>query len=190
LQQPKDWFSVTLEELADFGGIRIQNKTPLQTALNELYPHIDWSNLHRWHGRFSQQRYLERTVSSLFPEEEMLVNARKQTQLQNDVTGSWLELDVWLPQLNLAFKYQVFFSSLSPLLSNKPSHFILLCYKDTHHYKASRYEFKILNTYQTRDAMKRVKAVQQGITLIIVPFWWDRTPQRYKLILTQFPCVC
>jgi hypothetical protein len=27
--------------------------------------------------------------------------------------------------------------------------------------------------------MKQAKAAQQGITLITVPFWWDRTPQRY-----------
>jgi hypothetical protein len=39
--------------------------------------------------------------------EEMKVNARKETQLRSDVTGQWLELDIWFPQLNLAFEYQV-----------------------------------------------------------------------------------
>jgi hypothetical protein len=37
----------------------------------------------------------------------MIVNARKEPQIQSDVTGQWLELDLWLPQLNLAFEYQV-----------------------------------------------------------------------------------
>jgi hypothetical protein len=35
------------------------------------------------------------------------MNVRKESKLQSDVTGNWLELDIWLPRLNLAFEYQV-----------------------------------------------------------------------------------
>jgi hypothetical protein len=35
------------------------------------------------------------------------VNVRKDAKLESDVTGNWLELDIWLPHLNLAFEYQV-----------------------------------------------------------------------------------
>jgi hypothetical protein len=37
----------------------------------------------------------------------MKVNVRKAAQLQSDITGQWLELDIWLPRLNLAFEYHV-----------------------------------------------------------------------------------
>jgi hypothetical protein len=40
--------------------------------------------------------------------EEMKVNVRKEAQLKSEITGEWLELDIWLPRLNLAFEYQVF----------------------------------------------------------------------------------
>jgi hypothetical protein len=54
----------------------------------------------------------------LLQEEEMKVNVRKETQLANDVTGAWLELDIWFPHLHLAFEYQVsFYLSLSLFLS-------------------------------------------------------------------------
>jgi hypothetical protein len=52
---------------------------------------------------------------------EIQINARKEAYLENDTTGAWLELDIWLPQLRLAFEYQVsvahqaFFFSLNGL---------------------------------------------------------------------------
>ena len=46
----------------------------------------------------------------------MQVNARKEAQLLNPETGDYLELDIWLPSLNLAFEYQVFTSPKFPLV--------------------------------------------------------------------------
>lgn len=37
----------------------------------------------------------------------MLTNARKEAQLINPETGDYLELDIYLPSLKLAFEYQV-----------------------------------------------------------------------------------
>jgi len=38
---------------------------------------------------------------------EVITNARKEGGLMNPVTDHYLELDVFLPELNLAFEYQV-----------------------------------------------------------------------------------
>jgi hypothetical protein len=122
---------MTLNDLQSC-GVHLKTKAQLWDLLTEMYPHLIWakSQMH-WQGRFAQQRHLERVVAALFEVcfrdslsplldvlptpnqgEEIKVNARKETHLQSDITGHWLELDIWLPRLNLAFEYQVAFCQL------------------------------------------------------------------------------
>jgi hypothetical protein len=114
---------MTLHDLAS-QGVHISHKAELGQLLECLYPHLDWHKFHLLQGRFAQQRHLERVVAALFEGEEIKVNARKETQIQSDVTGEWLELDIWLPRLNLAFEFQVLFSLLSSFFT--PSFFLLI----------------------------------------------------------------
>jgi hypothetical protein len=39
-----------------------------------------------------------------------------------------------------------------------------------------------VSLYAAKDAMKHTQTKQVGITLITVPFWWDRTPQSCVLL--------
>ena len=85
----------------------------------------------------------------------MIINARKEAGLINPETGHYVELDVFIPSLHLAFEYQ-----------------------ERHHYVSSESVIKPLEEVQQRDKMKEDLAKSHGITLITVPCWWDATTQR------------
>ena len=38
---------------------------------------------------------------------EMITNARKETGIKNPETGEYLELDIYIPSLHIAFEYNV-----------------------------------------------------------------------------------
>jgi hypothetical protein len=59
--------------------------------------------------------------------------------------------------------------------------------KEAYHFKSTRYAHKPVSAIEAKDTMKQVQAQQQGLTLITIPFWWDRTPQRCALLSLSFP---
>jgi len=166
-----------------------RNKAELVELLQHKYPMHQFAKMFIMKGKFGQQRRLEQAVSSLFPvgllhlmrplshsfikEQEILVNARKEPGIVNPATGDYLELDIWLPTLNLAFEFQVriliyfwiLFSNQSP--------------KERHHYlKVTSYSDVSLEEIKDRDKLKQTLVAQKGITLITVPCWWDRQRER------------
>ena len=60
-----------------------------------------------------------------------------------------MELDIFLPEKNLAFEYQ-----------------------GEHHYR-DIYAFGPQWMYHERDTEKKQICDQKGITLIEIPYWWD-----------------
>jgi hypothetical protein len=78
---------------------------------------------------------------------EILENYRHTELLYN--SGQKMELDIFLPKEQLGFEYQ-----------------------GIHHYR-DIYALGSGWDQQNRDREKREKCKESGITLIVVPYWWD-----------------
>ena len=75
----------------------------------------------------------------------------RHTKLLYSETNRTMQLDIFIPQLNLAFEYQ------------GKQHYMF-------HYLSGHPEEQ-----QKRDAEKKAKCAEARITLIEVPYWWDKT---------------
>jgi len=106
---------------------------------------------------------------------EVITNARKEAGLKNPSTGEYLELDVFIPSLNLAFEFQVSYLIYQPNLTR----LFLYAMKERQHYTRDNvFSIIPLAEQQGRDKMKQELTSKNGITLIIVPCWWDRQLER------------
>jgi len=145
-----DWYKATTNDVLANGGAPLLNyyQGSLTKALAAIYPDIPWKHYtyHRPHqgrvskGQLSVQGFVDQLLPSYFKE----INFR-----HKDIPHR-LELDVYIPDLCLAFEYQ-----------GEP-HYLTSVY-GSHKHK------------QENDERKAGITKDMGITLITIPFWWDKT---------------
>eukprot|EP00026_Physarum_polycephalum_P001909 Phypoly_transcript_01912.p1 GENE.Phypoly_transcript_01912~~Phypoly_transcript_01912.p1 ORF type:complete len:725 (-),score=69.41 Phypoly_transcript_01912:359-2533(-) len=93
------------------------------------------------------QNYLEKVVRVLHPNENIHIN--NLNEIKNPTTGNQLEVDVWVPSLQLCFEFQ-----------------------DIYHYSSVFYSHNTLQAIQTRDCLKNEQLRRRNETAVIVPHWW------------------
>lgn len=96
------------------------------------------------------QEHLEKLLRRLFSNQSILVNVRKQTNLQDFTNSQFLELDLWIPNFKLCFEFQ-----------------------DRHHYESMWHSNVPVENIQQRDTEKHCLIHQRGETLVTVPYWWN-----------------
>eukprot|EP01124_Arcella_intermedia_P027633 TRINITY_DN5449_c0_g2_i2.p1 TRINITY_DN5449_c0_g2~~TRINITY_DN5449_c0_g2_i2.p1 ORF type:complete len:371 (-),score=109.93 TRINITY_DN5449_c0_g2_i2:114-1226(-) len=76
-----------------------------------------------------------------------------------------MELDIWVPGLGMGVEYQ-----------------------GEHHYHDFGYVYGpagTLGLYARRDLKKKERCLEKGITLVTVPYWWDRKKESLAATLSQ-----
>jgi len=96
-----------------------------------------------------EQRYFEGVVQSLFPDLPIQCDVRREIHIRYPNSGSCIEIDVWIPDITLAFELQ-----------------------DKHHYFPTWYTESKLEIYQEKDDVKASMMANRGFTLLAVPYWW------------------
>eukprot|EP00026_Physarum_polycephalum_P001930 Phypoly_transcript_01933.p1 GENE.Phypoly_transcript_01933~~Phypoly_transcript_01933.p1 ORF type:complete len:924 (+),score=109.23 Phypoly_transcript_01933:169-2940(+) len=96
------------------------------------------------------QGSLERVVRKLFPNHSISVNARKEASIKYE--RGYLELDIWIPEIQLGFEFQ-----------------------DSYHYFSTWHSNLPKGLLNFRDVEKREVLLRREETLIHVPFWWDNS---------------
>jgi len=123
----------------------------LLEVLRKVYPNEVWkSELFSRKGmKRSSEKYLLLLLEKIFPNTEILSNfTHKKLRYANSEKP--MQLDVFLPELNLAFEYQ-----------------------GKQHFSQLRVYGEVGERME-KDVEKEVEVKKEGITLITIPFWWNQ----------------
>jgi len=152
-----DWFKITSADLDGMGLSGLREKYGgLISILKKFYPQYEW-NPQSSRGTditlSKSHQILFKITQELFPEVPNIHVNYPHPELKYDDTKNNLELDIFIPSLSLALEFHG---------------------KQHYHY---HYMFGTPEVVKSRDLEKKLKCISAGITLIEVPYWWNRTKE-------------
>ena len=105
-----DWYRITQNQVREFFYIK---QYKLMEIVKKFYPEIDLEKFQRFSNKMNKksQYTLKNLLSSLFNQYEIIEEYRDKNLLG-------LELDYYIPALQLAFEYQVIFFLFFSIFSN------------------------------------------------------------------------
>lgn len=163
IRQPEDWYRVTTDQLTALKVSSFSKSTEggLVELLARRYPTVKWdaeSFFGRGYRR-ATQRWLAVMLGDLFPSETILYD-----HFHRGGGEVVFQLDVYIPELRLAFEYQ-----------------------GAQHYEQLPV-YGELDDRVARDVDKAKMCQAQGVTLIAVPYWWNKKrPALLAAILAERP---
>eukprot|EP01114_Cavostelium_apophysatum_P020553 TRINITY_DN6924_c0_g1_i1.p1 TRINITY_DN6924_c0_g1~~TRINITY_DN6924_c0_g1_i1.p1 ORF type:complete len:527 (-),score=89.84 TRINITY_DN6924_c0_g1_i1:359-1939(-) len=142
-----DWARISVAELSNLVGESLLVKYGgLMPLLARVYPDHDWSKFRSDHDVLKVQGLLFDHLHNFFRGADIFQNYPHPSLLFSK-TNQPMELDVFIPSLSLAFEYQ-----------------------GEQHYRSSSF-FGVKS--DERDKEKALACERAGITLIVIPHWWD-----------------
>jgi len=151
IKKIEEWLRVSWEgEITGWAhSLGISSSKDFSQLLREYYPHVKWPQLETPTEIKAAQRRLKKAVLKMFGEKKSCVEDH---QIKTDT-----ELDIYMLPFSLALEYQ------------GEQHYLL---------KRTIYVFKDLGVAE-RDEMKAHFCNVVGISLIHVPFWWEKERRDY-----------
>lgn len=161
LETIDDWNRISKKQICDAGGSGLLSKyNSIFDILCIAYPEQNWEqNLLLKRDKRSNQRLLFLQVKKLFPKEEVI-----EDYFHNALTrlSGWnVQFDVYVPGKQIAFEYH-----------------------GEHHFNEIP-AFGQLELYVNRDTEKKNLCKKSGISLFIVPHWWNFTKDSLQNLITQ-----
>lgn len=148
----EDWYGVAYVDVeALIGGYLFKKFNGLILLLATVYPDYPWNIKHSTN---KSQQFLIRIAKELFPTAHIQTEYRPPGFVYVD-TGEKMQFDIYIPSLSLAMEYQ-----------------------GEHHYFPVQHQNHLQT--QQRDEEKAKKCQREGITMIIIPYWWDRSKESIK----------
>uniref|UniRef100_A0A6B2L4U2 Uncharacterized protein n=1 Tax=Arcella intermedia TaxID=1963864 RepID=A0A6B2L4U2_9EUKA len=143
-----DWYRISRGQLLKLGVFHVIRKLGgLEDLLKEFFPYHPWdSRLLTFQGKKAGQRYLLRSLCEIFPNHRIYEEYSHPTL--KFPSKRPITLDVYIPQLNLAFEYQ-----------------------GIQHYQDTSF-FGKTQTRKTRDDTKLKICADHNLQIIDIPYWW------------------
>lgn len=149
IRKPQDWERISRRQLASEGAYNLLQKyNGIYNLLSSFYPDVKWCKKSlESRDKRATQRLLFVFLQEIFQGIE-LVEEFIHEGLTREL-GRAVEFDVYLPKYEVGFEYH-----------------------GKHHYTDIP-AFGMVEMYQTRDKEKLKLCFENGVTLIVIPFWWD-----------------
>ena len=151
LQTPGDWNRISTSQIGFNGGYGLLSKFTKKEIIEKLKNTFDDTTHCKSSTNFSgrsSQRWLFLLIQKLFPNEE-IVEDYFHSEISR-ISGVTIQFDVFLVNKNIAFEYH-----------------------GQQHYDDIPSAFATVEMYKNRDKEKALLCKKFGVTLIVIPYWWN-----------------